>query len=273
MQFEPVAGNIGALVTEVDLTTSLSDDAAETLRAGLASHQVLFFRDQPLTPAAHRALARIFGDTQPHPAYPTIDGYPELSILEVTPEAPPKIDTWHTDMTFMERPPLGTVLQGIIIPPAGGDTLFASLGAAFDSLSPALQRLVDGLVAVHSFEYGFRHSLAEPGGRERLADAVAQNPPVRHPVVRRHPVTERPMLFVNPLFTTSIDGLSEREGRQLLDLLYAHIPKPEHTCRFRWRPNSVAIWDNRATWHRPINDFWPALRRMQRITIAGDRPR
>ena len=273
MEFERIAGNIGAEVSGLDLTQPLSEDAAEALRQGLVEHQVLFFRDQPMTPADHRALARVFGDTQPHPAYPTIEGYPELSILEVTPEEAPKIDTWHTDMTFMERPPLGTVLHGIVIPPAGGDTLFASLGAAWDRLAPALQKLVDGLVAVHSFEYGFRHSLAEPGGRERLAEAVAQHPPVRHPVVRRHPVSGRPLLYVNPLFTTSIDGLSEREGRKLLELLYAHIPTPEHTCRFRWRPNSVAIWDNRATWHRPINDFWPGLRRMQRITIAGDRPR
>ena len=273
MEFEPIAGALGAEVAGLDLTAPLDDDARTELRGALATHQVLFFRDQPMSAQNHRDLAHVFGETQPHPAYPTVDGYPELSILEVTPDAPPKIDTWHTDMTFMERPPLGSILHGKIIPPAGGDTLFASLGRAFDTLSEATRRMVDGLVAEHSFAYGFRHSLAEPGGQERLGATVRANPPRQHPVVRRHPVTGRRVLYVNPLFTTRIVGLRESESRGLLELLYDHIKTPEHTCRFRWRPESVAIWDNRATWHRPVNDFWPGLRRMQRITIAGDVPR
>ncbi|MFT5431501.1 MAG: taurine dioxygenase [Myxococcota bacterium] len=273
MEFEPIAGSLGAKVTGLDLTTPLSDSDQATLRAGLATHQVLFFRDQQMSSANHRALAHAFGDTQPHPAYPTIPDFPDLSILEVTPDAAPKIDTWHTDMTFMKRPPLGSILHGIIIPNAGGDTLFASLGAAFESLSTRLQTLLDGLVAEHSFAHGFRHSLAEPGGQARLGPAVAANPPVRHPVVRRHPITGRRLLFVNPLFTTRIVDMREPESDRLLQMLYAHIPTPEHTCRFRWRPQSVAIWDNRGTWHRPINDFWPGHRKMQRITIAGDEPR
>lgn len=272
MELRPVAGALGAEVRGVDVR-ELTPELAESLRAALGHHQVLFFRDQALAPAEHRALARVFGEPQPHPAYPTIEGFDELSILEVTPEAPPTIDTWHTDMTFMAHPPLGTVLHAVVVPEAGGDTLFASLGAAFESLSDRMQRLVDGLEAEHSFEWGFRHSLAAPGGRERLAEAVAANPPVRHPVVRRHPETGRAGLFVNRLFTTRILGLRESESRAILDLLCDHIVTPEHTCRFRWAPDSIAIWDNRATQHRPVNDFWPAHRRMQRITIAGDRPR
>jgi taurine dioxygenase len=272
MELHPVAGSIGAEVSGLDLTRSLSESACAALSEALARHQVLFFREQPISPAAHRALARAFGEPAPHPAYPTIEGYPELSILEVTPDAPPKIDAWHTDMTFMECPPLGSILHGVIIPPVGGDTLFASLSAAFDSLSDRLRSFVDGLVAEHSFAHGFRHSLAEPGGAERLRHAVAANPPVHHPVVRTHPVTGRKLLFVNALFTTRIVGMRESESRALLDLLYAHIVEPEHTCRFRWQKDSIAIWDNRATQHRPVNDFWPGLRRMQRITVRGDRP-
>jgi len=272
MELRPVAGALGAEVHGLDVR-KLTPEIEDGLRAALDRYQVLFFRDQPLEPAHHRALARVFGPPRPHPAYPTIEGYDELSILEVTPEAEPTIDTWHTDMTFMAEPPRGTVLHGVVIPDYGGDTLFASIGAAFESLSDRMQRLVDGLEAEHSFEWGFRHSLGAPGGRERLAEAVLAHPPVRHPVVSRHPSTGRPSLFVNRLFTTRILGLSERESRSILELLCDHIVTPEHTCRFRWAPDSIAIWDNRATQHRPINDFWPGHRRMQRITIAGGRPR
>lgn len=271
MELRRVAGSLGAEVLGLD-ARDLSSADGEALRSALREHQVLFLRDQPLEPAHHRALAEVFGEPLPHPAYPTIEGFPELSVLEVTPAERPRIDTWHTDMTFMTEPPLGTVLHGVVIPEAGGDTLFASLGAAFDSLSDRMQRLVDGLESEHSFAWGFRHSLAAPGGFERLADAVAANPPVRHPVVRRHPATGRKGLFVNALFTTRILGIPESESRAILDLLYDHIVLPEHTCRFSWAPHSIAIWDNRAVQHRPVNDYWPAHRRMQRITIAGDRP-
>lgn len=278
MKFARIAGALGALVSNIDLTTPITDENAEALRAGLAEHQVLFFRDQPLEPKDHRALAHVFGSPQPHPAYPTIEGYPELSVLEVTEAAPPRIDTWHTDMTFMKAPPLGSILHGIIIPRVGGDTLFLSLTRAFETLDDALQEMLLGREAEHSFAYGFRHSiammhLASDAARERLEHAIAENPPRRHPVIRRHPVTEKPMLFVNPLFTTRIIGMPEAQSDSLLRLLYQHIVEPEHTCRFRWEPHSIAIWDNRATQHRPINDFWPGHRKMQRITIAGDVPR
>lgn len=267
-----VAGALGAMVEGLDLTTPLNEDDAQALRANLAEYQVLFFRNQPLSAANHRALAHVFGTTQPHPAYPTVPDYPELSILEVNEDKRPKIDTWHTDMTFMERPPLGSILRGVDVPPFGGDTLFASLSRAYETLTPAMQKSLDGLQAVHSFAHGFRQSLAEPGGAQRLRAAVEANPPVRHPVVRTHPVSGKKLLFVNALFTTHIEGMPATQSDGLLKMLCAHIVMPEHTCRFRWQRDSVAIWDNRGTQHRPINDFWPGHRRMQRITIAGDRP-
>ncbi|MEL6177700.1 MAG: TauD/TfdA family dioxygenase, partial [Myxococcota bacterium] len=186
---------------------------------------------------------------------------------------PPKIDSWHTDMTFLQEPPLGSILHGVIIPPTGGDTMWASLSAAYNALSPAMQALLDGLEAIHDFAWGFRHSLAEPGGRERLAAMLDANPPRRHPVVRTHPESGKKGLFVNPLFTTRILGLTEPESDALLAFLYRHMVTPEFTCRFRWEPDSVAFWDNRITLHRPVNDYWPGHRRMQRITITGDRPR
>jgi taurine dioxygenase len=270
--FHPVAGALGAEVSGIDLRQPIDERMLESLEAGLQRYQVLFFRRQHIDPEHHRALARCFGEPVPHPAYPSVDGYPEINVLESTAENPTKIDTWHTDMTFLERPPLGSILRARIIPEQGGDTMFASLFAAYESLSQRMQRYVDGLFAVHSFAHGFRHSLAEPGGWERLGAAVRANPPVRHPVVRTHPRSGRRALFVNRLFTTHLDGVSEAESTAVLAFLFDHLETPEHCCRFRWAEDSIAFWDNRATLHRPVNDFFPAHRRMERITIAGDRP-
>lgn len=271
--FTRIAGALGAEVSGLDLRNPIDPPTLAALREGFAHHQVLFFHDQDIGPAEHLALAQHFGEPVAHPAYPTVEGFPVINILEVTPAAAPKIDTWHTDMTFLESPPLGSILRARVIPEFGGDTMFASLSAAWDALSDRMQRYLDGLSAVHSFAHGFRHSLAEPGGAERLAGAVAANPPVRHPVVRTHPESGRKGLFVNRLFTTSIVGLGERESDAVLGFLFAHLEVPEFCCRFQWRPGSIAFWDNRATLHRPVNDYWPAHRRMERITIAGDRPR
>jgi taurine dioxygenase len=272
IEFHPVAAAIGAEVTGADLR-QLDEDVLSALKSGLLEHQVLFFRDQPIEPQHHRVLARTFGEPSTHPAYPTVEGYPELSILESTPDAPTKIDTWHTDMTFLECPPLGTILRARVVPEKGGDTMWASLFAAYDSLSERMKRYLEGLRAVHSFAHGFRESLAEPGGWGRLGDVVRDNPPVSHPMIRTHPESERKALFVNRLFTTHIEGVSPAESDAVLGFLFDHLEVPEHTCRFRWKRDSIAIWDNRATLHRPINDYFPAHRKMERITIAGDRPR
>ncbi|MCA9681719.1 MAG: TauD/TfdA family dioxygenase, partial [Myxococcales bacterium] len=185
-ELHPLAGALGAEVHGIDLRQDLDDAGFAELHAALLTHQVLFFRDQDIAPAHHRALARRFGEPVGHNAYQHVEGYPELTILEVTPEAPPKIDTWHTDMTFMERPPMGSILRGVVVPEQGGDTMWASLFAAWEGLSDRMQRYLEGLEAVHSFAQGFRHSLAEPGGAERLRPMIEAHPPVRHPVVRTH---------------------------------------------------------------------------------------
>jgi taurine dioxygenase len=144
--------------------------------------------------------------------------------------------------------------------------------AAYEALSEPIKGLLEGLTAVHSFEHGFRESLAEPGGRERLAGALVDNPPVEHPVVRTHPESGRKLLFVNELFTTHIKDLSQAESKYLLSFLFRHAKEPEFSCRFQWTENTVAFWDNRSTQHKPVNDYFPARRRMERITIDGDRP-
>jgi len=175
-------------------------------------------------------------------------------------------------MTFMQQPPSFTLLQGQIIPEVGGDTLWASATAAFASLSKEIQDLLTPLTAVHDFAHGFAESLAEPGGAERLAPAIAQNPPVEHPLVRTHPETGAKSIYVNRLFTTRIKQLTALESEHLLNFLYGHVIADEHTVRLSWQPGTVAIWDNRSTQHKPVNDFFPQHRKMHRVTLRGDRP-
>ena len=272
LKIEPVAPALGAVIEGLDLRQTLTGEAVAELRRALVEHQVLFFRDQPIEPVHQQSLAEHFGPLQLHPAYASVDGHPAVTILESTPEKPTLIEKWHTDMTFRQHPPMGTMLRSRVIPPRGGDTLFASMIAAYEALSAPMRHMLEGLTAVHSFEHGFRESLAEPGGRERLAQALIDNPPVEHPVVRTHPESGRKLLFVNELFTTHIVGLSRAESEHLLLFIFSHIKEPEFCCRFRWTENAVAFWDNRSTQHKPVNDYFPAHRRMERITIDGDRP-
>ena len=272
MNVKRVAGAIGAELQAINLADGIDGDLAATLRALLNEHEVLFLRDQAISAADQKALAEVFGPLQTHPAYGTVEGFPEVMILESTRDNPSKIEVWHSDMTFRQHPPSVTVLRGITIPEVGGDTLFASMTAAYEGLSPGMQSYLEGLTAVHDFSHGFRESLAEPGGRERLADAVAANPPVRHPVVQTHPETGKKVLFVNALFTTHIDGLPPLESAEVLQFLWRHASLPEFTCRFSWTPDSLVLWDNRSTQHKPVNDFFPATRRLHRVVSEGDQP-
>ena len=272
MNVKRVAGAIGAELQAINLADGIDGELAATLRALLNEHEVLFLRDQAISAADQKALAEVFGPLQTHPAYGTVEGFPEVMILESTRDNPSKIEVWHSDMTFRQHPPSVTVLRGITIPEVGGDTLFASMTAAYEGLSPGMQSYLEGLTAVHDFSHGFRESLAEPGGRERLADALAANPPVRHPVVQIHPETGKKVLFVNALFTTHIDGLPPLESAEVLQFLWRHASLPEFTCRFSWAPDSLVLWDNRSTQHKPVNDFFPTTRRLHRVVSEGDQP-
>ena len=272
LEIKPMAGALGAEIHGLDLSQKLSQENTLRIRKLLNEYEVIFFREQDISPARQKALALSFGPLQTHPAYATIADFPEITILESTAEKPTKIEAWHSDMTFREHPPMGTVLKSVITPPKGGDTLWSSMTAAYDGLSFQLQKFLGGLTAVHDFAHGFKESLAEPGGRERLEEAVASYPPVRHPVIRIHPETRKKVIFVNSLFTTHIEGLRPAESEALLNMLFAHITTVEYTCRFQWQAHSIAIWDNRSTQHKPVNDYFPAHRRMERITIDGDKP-
>jgi taurine dioxygenase len=182
---------------------------------------------------------------------------------------------WHTDVTFIDTPPMGSILAARQLPPTGGDTMWASMTAAFDALSTPMQRFLEGLEAVHDFSYAFTaQGLAgSQAGRERYEKAVAENPPVTHPVVRTHPETGERGLFVNSVFTRRIKGLRREESQALMAFLNAHVQKPEFVVRWRWRPGDVAFWDNRNTQHRAVDDFLPHRRVMTRATVLGDRPR
>jgi taurine dioxygenase len=271
LDIKPMNDSLGAELHNVDLS-ALNDAMLQIIDQALLEHQVIFFRNQEISHQNHLDFARHWGAVQTHPAYPTVEGFPEITILENDPENEPKIEQWHTDITFKQKPPLGSVLRAMVVPPKGGNTEFLSMIAAYEALPQSMQKDLAGLKAMHSFEFGFKESLAEPGGRERLGQAVLDNPPVKHPVVRTHPKSGRQSLFVNSLFTTHIEGLSHKESRALLDLLFEHLEKPEFRISFQWKLGSIAFWDNRCTQHRPINDYWPAHRRMERITIKGDRP-
>jgi taurine dioxygenase len=267
------AGALGAYVSGVDLADVVgSIELQGVIRELAVIHEVLFFRDQALGAPEFQTFAKTFGEVLDHPAYGTLTDAPLVQVLESTEAAPSKIEAWHSDMTFSATPPSFTLLHGQIIPAYGGDTLWASATAAYDGLSESMQGLLGGLSAVHDFRHGFAESLAEAGGQERLASSVAANPPVVHPLVRTHRETGRRGLYVNALFTTRIKELEDFESARILEFLYRHIVTDEFTVRLSWQPGTLAIWDNRSTQHKPVNDFFPQHRRMHRVTIKGDQP-
>ncbi|MEG3110767.1 taurine dioxygenase [Pantoea sp. T14] len=266
--------NIGAQVANLDLARPLSDAQFEQLYHGLLRHQVLFLRDQVITPEQQRALAIRFGDLHIHPVYPHAEGVEEIIVLDTHQDNPPDNDNWHTDVTFIDTPPAIAILASKVLPESGGDTLWTSGIAAYEALSTPLKTLLAELHAEHDFkksfqEFKYRKSEEE---HQRWQQAVAKHPPVQHPVIRTHPVSGKKALFVNEGFTTRIVDLREKESEALLGFLFAHATKPEFQVRWRWQPNDVAIWDNRVTQHYANADYYPARRVMHRATVLGDKP-
>ena len=270
----PLTPTIGAVVGGIDLRDDHADAVIDDVRAALLVHKVLFFEDQDLSPVQQRDFARRFGELHIHPLYPAEGSVPEIMVLDNHEKNPTDNDHWHTDVTFLERPALGAILHARILPPGGGDTLWSSMTAAFEALSPAMQRVLEPLSAVHDLAHAFAPDgqVAGQAGREAYDKARAENPPVIHPVVRTHPETGQSGLFVNSGFTARIKGLRHEESRALLDFLFRHIQKPEFCVRWRWRPGSLAFWDNRCTQHYALADYLPHRRVMTRATIFGDKP-
>lgn len=270
---EPLSPALGARIGGLDLAQPLTAPVVAALTAALHEHLVLFFPGQSLSPQAQRTVAGYFGPLHVHPIYPSVPEVPEIMVLDTGAENLPDSDNWHTDVTFVQTPPLGALLHAVVIPPAGGDTLWLSTIAAYEALSPPLRRLLDGLTATHDFEKSFpRDPGADPQAARRWAEARAKNPVVEHPMVRTHPVTGRRALFVNQGFTTRINGLTRAESDALLGFLFAHVTRPEFQIRHRWRQGDVALWDNRVTQHYATIDYLPRRRVMRRATIIGERP-
>ncbi|MDY0883332.1 taurine dioxygenase [Dongia soli] len=270
----PLSPTIGALIGNVDLAAELDERAIERLTHALLTHQVIFFEDQHLTSQQQRDFAKRFGKLHIHPLYPNVQGAEEIIILDTHNDNPPDNDNWHTDVTFIETPPMGAILYARELPPVGGDTTWSSMTAAYESLSPAFRAFLDGLYAEHDFEKSFPRERygTTPEDEKRWLKTRETHKPMTHPVVRTHPVTGKKGLFVNEGFTTRIKDLSKTESDAVLRLLFAHIAKPEFTIRWHWKQNAIAFSDNRCTQHYALADYLPHRRIMHRATIIGDRP-
>jgi taurine dioxygenase len=268
----PLTPTIGAEVSGLDLARPLDAETVEGLRAALNAWKVLFFRDQDITTEQHLAFARSFGELEVHPFAPAKPGYPKVLAITHDRNSRGRENTWHSDVTWRECPSLGSVLRCLECPPVGGDTLFADMYAAYEGLTDEVKARIEGRVALHDFT-PFRDGMRRQGRSEAELGAFDRAyPAVEHPIVRTHPETGRRALYVNAAFTQHVVGLDKAESDALLAHLYAQAAIPEYQCRFRWRPNSIAFWDNRASQHYAASDYWPAVRRMERVTVIGDRP-
>jgi alpha-ketoglutarate-dependent taurine dioxygenase len=269
IEVRPLSPIIGAELHGVDLTRPLDDATVADIRHALNTHHVVFFRDQHLTDDQLAAFGRQFGElTEGHPVLPALTEHPQVLAIDGRED---RASWWHTDVTFLQTPPLGSILSMITCPEDGGDTEWASLQDAYDRLSPPVRTMCEELIAIH-FDPWFAADVDGRGGYEWNGEHYDKLLPALHPVVREHPENGRKGLFVNPQFTQTIFGLSKHESAAVLDMLYRHCQQPELTCRFRWRPGSVAFWDNRATLHYALDDYGDALRVAHRVTLRGDVP-
>lgn len=269
---ERITPTIGAEVSGLDLSQPLDRATQDALYQALLDHLVIFFHDQELSPAAQLAFAESFGEIdRPHPIYPHAEGHPSVVVLDNGPDKKPDTNVWHSDLTFYKRPPFASILHAKEVPAAGGDTLWANMYAAYEALPAELKNHLADLQAVHDMGDFRNDFLGEGGGVDALNKALARTGSAVHPVVPRHSVTGRPLLYVNQPFTRLIVGMDSRASDRLLRFLFDHMEQPEFQVRYRWRSGSVAMWDNRATQHYAVNDYYPQRRRMHRVTVVEDR--
>ena len=270
MEVHRTAGALGAEIRGVDLAAELTEAQVAEIRAAFVEHQVIFFRDQSLTPAQQVRLGRRFGPLNIHPYVAGMAAHPE--VMEVIKEPQDKVNFgggWHSDMSFLPVPAIGSILYAVETPQWGGDTLFSSQAAAYEALTPGLKRVLDGLNAIHSAEreYSSTGHSAQKRTSMSIAEAEGQVGEAVHPVVLVHPESGRKALYVNPAFTMKFEGWSTRESRPLLDFLFQHCRDERFTTRFTWSPGSVAFWDNRQVWHYALNDYPGQRRHMRRVTV------
>jgi taurine dioxygenase len=266
-----VAGALGAELHGVDLARELSDDMVGEIRQAWLDHLVVFFRDQKITPAQQLAFARRLGEPMAYPQLKGLDGYPMITpVVKLENERNNFGGVWHSDTTYLRVPPMASMLYAIELPPVGGDTEFANQYLAYESLSPGMRAVLDRLTGVSSS----MKAEASKTREDRLKAAGQEVKPLEaeHPIVRTHPETGRKALYLNIGHTAKIKGWTEKESAGLLAFLFEHQIRPEFTCRFRWQPGSLALWDNRCAMHNAINDYHGYRRILHRVTLAGDRP-
>lgn len=279
----PLSGSIGAVIDDLDLR-AVDDETIAAIRKVWLERKVVFFPGQHLDVDEHQAFALRFGElTEGHPVIPGLVGFPNVFEIDYSRRRDlyanyGDVSTrrqgldWHTDVTFVRHPPLGSILRAVEIPPSGGDTQFSDQQAAFEDLSPALQEFLSTLHAVHDGRAAFQGVIDALGPGQWEGKEVPNLEPVVHPVIRTHPETGAKVLFVNPGFTSHIVELERSESDALLAFLYAHSVRPEFTVRYHWTAGDLGFWDNRATQHSVVGDFGDQARRIQRITLRGDAP-
>ena len=271
IEVHQIAGALGAEIGGVDISRALESEVVAEIRQAFLDHLVIFFRNQKLTPQAQLAFAQRFGQPMEYPQLKGLPGCPLITpVIKLERERVNFGGVWHSDTTYLARPPMASMLYAVELPPSGGDTLFANQYSAYETLSQGLQHTLTGLVGINTSTKADVSRTRE----DRLRDSAAELKVLvgEHPVLRTHPETGRVALFVNVAHTTQFKSWTEEESRPLLDYLFEHQVRPEITCRFRWEPGSLALWDNRCTQHNPVNDYHGFKRVMHRVTLAGDTP-
>ena len=265
--------SIGAELLDLDLKNSLSEDLKDEIYQALLVYKVIFFRDQDLSIEEHLEFANNFGELEIHPFANNDKQYPEVLKITHNEKNKGRENLWHSDVTWRLEPSLGSILRMKEAPKVGGDTLFADMYAAYEDLSDEMKEQLDGAVAVHDFE-GFRKRLEKKGvSKEEIEDFNKKYPMPEHPVIRTHPDTGKKLIYVNAAFTKCIKDWEVEESSNMLKYLYSRASTPEYQCRFVWKDNSMAFWDNRSVQHYAASDYWPQVRKVERVTIIGDRPR
>lgn len=272
----PLSSSIGAMVENIDLRLEQSPQAIDVVYQALLDHQVIFFRDQAITTEQHLAFAKKFGELEIHPFAKDMlknnEIYPEVMKISHNRDSKGRENLWHSDVTWRKEPSLGSILRATIIPEMGGDTLFANMERAYEDLDDDMKERLEGLTAMHDASPFFEGMKANGASDEEIEAKRKEYPESEHPVIRTHPDTGRKSIYVNTAFTQHIVGMDKQESDQLLDYLYSRAAIPEYQYRFRWEPNSIAFWDNRACQHYAVSDYWPQERSVERVTIMGDKP-
>ena len=263
--------SIGATISEISLNKGLNSETIEQIYSALIKHQVIFFRGQDISPENHLKLAESLGEIDPgHPVYPHVEGHQSIVLLKNDVNNRPDTNDWHKDLTFKSTPPFASILHGVKVPKVGGDTLWASMSAAYDELPNGWKEHLEGLEAIHDMGT-FRNDFYKEGGIDSVNSALKKVGSAVHKIIEKHPISGLKYLNVNQSFTRNIINESQGPSDNILQFLYQHISKPEFQVRFHWEDNSIAIWDNRITQHYAVCDYLPELRHMQRVTVINDK--